>query len=84
MTNRCETFGTGTREKLSRWLATENRQMNGLYGNSLEESSALEKVVEDGNIYGRESGMLQDSWSMMRLPPASPFDNFLKAAGAGR
>ncbi|AAB61061.1 Hypothetical protein F2P16.24 [Arabidopsis thaliana] len=44
MTNRCETFGTGTREKLSRWLATENRQMNGLYGNSLEESSALEKV----------------------------------------
>ncbi|XP_010493942.1 PREDICTED: protein EFR3 homolog B-like isoform X2 [Camelina sativa] len=84
MTNRCETFGTGTRQKLSRWLATENRQMNGLYRNSPEESYALEKVVEDGNIYGRESGVLQDSWSMMRLPPASPFDNFLKAAGAGR
>ncbi|CAA7017161.1 unnamed protein product [Microthlaspi erraticum] len=80
MTNRCETFGTGTRQKLSRWLATENRQVNGLYRDSLEESSALEKVVEDG----RESGAMQDSWSMMRLPPASPFDNFLKAAGAGR
>ncbi|ESQ32200.1 hypothetical protein EUTSA_v10003593mg [Eutrema salsugineum] len=84
MTNRCETFGTGTRQKLSRWLATENRQMNGLYKNSLEESSALEKVTEDGSIYGRESGVLHDSWSMMRLPPASPFDNFLKAAGAER
>ncbi|KAL1212768.1 Protein SEMI-ROLLED LEAF 2 [Cardamine amara subsp. amara] len=84
MTNRCETFGTGTRQKLSRWLATENRQMNGLYRNPLEESSALEKIVEDGNINGREFGLLQDPWSMMRLPPASPFDNFLKAAGAGR
>ncbi|RID43640.1 hypothetical protein BRARA_I00488 [Brassica rapa] len=84
MTNRCETFGTGTRQKLSRWLATENRQVNGLYRNSSEESSALEKVTEDGSIYGRECGVFQDTWSMMSLPPASPFDNFLKAAGAGR
>ncbi|VVA96583.1 unnamed protein product [Arabis nemorensis] len=84
MTNSCETFGTGTRQKLSRWLASESRQMNGLYKNPLEESSALEKIVEDGNMYGRESGVLQDSWSMVSLPPASPFDNFLKAAGAGR
>ena len=44
MTNRCETFGTGTRQKISKWLATENRQVNGLYRNSLEESCALEKV----------------------------------------
>ncbi|KAJ0253150.1 hypothetical protein HA466_0122270 [Hirschfeldia incana] len=84
MTNRCETFGTGTRQRLSRWLATENRQVNGLYRNSAEESSALEKVTEDGSIYGRECGVFQDAWSMMSLPPASPFDNFLKAAGAGR
>lgn len=48
------------------------------------EAYTLLQVVEDGNIYGRESGVLQESWSMMRLPPASPFDNFLKAAGAGR
>ena len=44
MTNRCETFGTGTRQKISKWLATENRQVNGLYRNSLEESCAIEKV----------------------------------------
>ncbi|CAN7025144.1 unnamed protein product [Brassica rapa subsp. trilocularis] len=73
MTNRCETFGTGTRQKISKWLATENRQVNGLYRNSLEESCALEKVTEDNR---------RESWSMMSLPPSSPFDNFLKAAGA--
>ncbi|RID59602.1 hypothetical protein BRARA_F02823 [Brassica rapa] len=72
MTNRCETFGTGTRQKISKWLATENRQVNGLYRNSLEESCALEKVTEDNR---------RESWSMMSLPPTSPFDNFLKAAG---
>ena len=44
MTNRFETFGTGTRQKISKWLATENSQVNGLYRNSLEESCALEKV----------------------------------------
>lgn len=42
------------------------------------------QVTEDGSIYGRECGVFQDTWSMMSLPPASPFDNFLKAAGAGR
>nr|VDC68092.1 unnamed protein product [Brassica rapa] len=72
MTNRCETFGTGTRQKISKWLATENRQVNGLYRNSLEEACALEKVTEDNR---------RESWSMMSLPPTSPFDNFLKAAG---
>ncbi|KAJ4900644.1 Uncharacterized protein Rs2_14595 [Raphanus sativus] len=33
------------------------------------------KVIEDNR---------RDSWSMMSLPPTSPFDNFLKAAGEGR
>ncbi|WZZ49475.1 hypothetical protein YC2023_049582 [Brassica napus] len=45
MTNRFETFGTGTRQKISKWLATENSQVNGLYRNSLEESCALEKEI---------------------------------------
>ncbi|KAL0666843.1 hypothetical protein Bca4012_029547 [Brassica carinata] len=27
MTNRCETFGTGTTQKISKWLATENSQV---------------------------------------------------------
>ncbi|CAN7080354.1 unnamed protein product [Brassica oleracea var. botrytis] len=78
MTNHCETFGTGTRQKISKWLANEKRQLNGLYRNSLEESCALEKVTTEDNR--RESGVQQ-----MSLPPTSPFDNFLKAAGgAGR
>ncbi|XP_013632559.1 PREDICTED: uncharacterized protein LOC106338035 [Brassica oleracea var. oleracea] len=55
MTNRCETFGTGTTQKISKWLATENSQVNGLYRNSLEESCAFEKVTTEDNR--RESGV---------------------------
>ncbi|XP_010546763.1 PREDICTED: uncharacterized protein LOC104818746 [Tarenaya hassleriana] len=84
MANRCETFGSGTRQKLSNWLASENRQINGLgRRDSLANLSVLDKVGDAESITGREVGLPQEHWSTMRLPPASPFDNFLKAAGAG-
>lgn len=84
MTSQCEALGTGTRKKLSNWLAHEN------HGNKATEKlfsafpgngrKTLHKITSEG---GPAQGVVfaQDPWLSMRLPPASPFDNFLKAAG---
>ncbi|KAM5561026.1 protein SEMI-ROLLED LEAF 2 [Rosa sericea] len=86
MARQCEALGTGTRKKLSNWLAHEHHQSNTvrdilsppfLAGGC----TALQKLInEPGVTQGAAS--TQDSWlAAIRLPPASPFDNFLKAAG---
>ncbi|XP_057722578.1 protein SEMI-ROLLED LEAF 2-like isoform X1 [Arachis stenosperma] len=62
MANQCEAIGTGTRKKLSSWLAYDYSQVA---------DKSLLKVSDNSN---------RDSL-VMKLPPASPFDNFLIAAG---
>lgn len=86
MARHCETFGTGTRKKLSNWLAHENHQTRGS-GKSLptffpdDARLALRKIAMDSGLVGGIELPGQDPCLAMRLPPASPFDNFLKAAG---
>ncbi|XP_007031156.2 PREDICTED: protein EFR3 homolog B [Theobroma cacao] len=84
MASRCEAFGTGTRKKLSNWLAHENHQ-NGAADKFLpavladDRHMTLRKITSEGAFNGPVSRL--DPCLAMRLPPASPFDNFLKAAG---
>ncbi|KAM0991928.1 hypothetical protein ACFX13_010424 [Malus domestica] len=84
MASRCEALGTGTRKKLSNWLAYENHQSSvrdRLFpAVPADGRAALQKITSDiGPAHGAASS--QDPWLAIRLPPASPFDNFLKAAG---
>ncbi|CAL5208665.1 unnamed protein product [Lathyrus oleraceus] len=83
MVSQCESLGTCARKKLSNWLTVEN-----LYTQSPDQSflamarnsnAALEKEAYEGeNAQVAASALPRDP---MKLPPASPFDNFLKAAG---
>ncbi|XP_027159144.1 uncharacterized protein LOC113760669 isoform X1 [Coffea eugenioides] len=83
MASQCEALGTDARKKLSNWLTNDGHFVKtdttfppnpGYYG-----LSAIRKVgSEDGPVSGSE--MPKESWSALRLPPASPFDNFLRAA----
>ncbi|CAN1356771.1 Protein SEMI-ROLLED LEAF 2 [Linum perenne] len=83
MTRQCEALGTVTRKKLSNWLAHENQQQTKAADKCLLPAvvpSGLEvqkKVVQmASSVEGMEQYYLP-----MKLPPASPYDNFLKAAG---
>ncbi|XVE89558.1 hypothetical protein DITRI_Ditri20bG0005700 [Diplodiscus trichospermus] len=83
MASRCEAFGTGTRKKLSNWLAHENHQ-HGAADKILptvpsDRHMMLRKITSEGAFNG--SVTRPEPGLAMRLPPASPFDNFLKAAG---
>ncbi|KAM7274041.1 hypothetical protein ACFE04_028705 [Oxalis oulophora] len=81
LTNRCEAFDNGTRQKLSNWLAHENHY-NRISDSSLpafpaDRRLALRQMMSDGEC----AGLATDTTCLsMRLPPASPFDHFLKAA----
>ncbi|XP_050381062.1 protein SEMI-ROLLED LEAF 2 [Argentina anserina] len=88
MARQCEALGTGTRKKLSNWLAHEHHQSNTVRDILSPPfpaggCAALQKIINEprpGVTQG--SASTQDSWlSAIRLPPASPYDNFLKAAG---
>eukprot|EP00256_Glycine_max_P062671 XP_014632182.1 uncharacterized protein LOC106798953 [Glycine max] len=79
MASQCESLGTCARKKLSNWLAFENHYSQALDDKSFLaiadiRNSAPEKVTNGG-------GHAQLPRDPMKLPPASPFDNFLKAAG---
>ncbi|KAF4389767.1 hypothetical protein F8388_009900 [Cannabis sativa] len=90
MASQCEALGTGTRKKLSNWLAHEN-----YHGKAAEKSfpafpfnnsrRTLHQITSEcegeSSAPGQGAAFPQDPWLSMRLPPASPFDNFLKAAG---
>ncbi|KAK9292121.1 hypothetical protein L1049_020079 [Liquidambar formosana] len=82
MASQCEAFGTGTRKKLSNWLVHENlyaRAADKLPSVPANGSPAIMKITsEGGSVPG--GGLSLDPWVAMRLPPASPFDNFLRAA----
>jgi len=83
MASQCEALGTGTRQRLSSWLTHESH-----YAKTSEKlfpaisgdgHSEIKKVNDGGGAV--QGGMLpMDPWLALRLPPASPFDNFLRAA----
>ncbi|XP_059437223.1 protein SEMI-ROLLED LEAF 2 [Corylus avellana] len=84
MASQCEALGTGTRKKLSNWLAHEHHQSRALDkllpAFAADGHLALEKITSSSGP--AQVGVLpHDPWLAMRLPPASPFDNFLRAAG---
>ncbi|XP_009783972.1 protein SEMI-ROLLED LEAF 2 [Nicotiana sylvestris] len=79
----CESLGTDTRKKLSNWLAHENRCTNaaGMAYPAFPTNgpSAVAKILEEeGPVRGPP--LSKEPWLALRLPPASPFDNFLRAA----
>ncbi|XP_031249114.1 protein EFR3 homolog A [Pistacia vera] len=81
LTGHCEALGSGTRQKLSNWLVHENHYARASDKPSFpaNECLALKKIMsEDEPVQG--AMMVQKPWLAMKLPPASPFDNFLKAA----
>ncbi|KAJ9180340.1 hypothetical protein P3X46_008598 [Hevea brasiliensis] len=84
MAKQCEDLGEGTRKKLSNWLAHKTHYSRGagkfLTAFPATECTALEKIMCDATT---EQGAVKpmNPCLAMRLPPASPFDNFLKAAG---
>ncbi|KAL6645700.1 hypothetical protein ACP70R_017308 [Stipagrostis hirtigluma subsp. patula] len=80
MTTQCEALGLGTRKKLSSWLVnghelTPDNPMPSL-------PSAHHSIIPKVNSCGFESihRTSSEPCSTVKLPPASPFDNFLKAA----
>ncbi|KAL6902259.1 hypothetical protein ACP4OV_005135 [Aristida adscensionis] len=80
MTSQCEALGLGTRKKLSSWLingheTTPDNPMPSL-------PSAHQSIIPKVNSCGFEGihRTSSEPCSAVKLPPASPFDNFLKAA----
>ncbi|KAK9041749.1 hypothetical protein V6N11_016839, partial [Hibiscus sabdariffa] len=80
MASQCEAFGTGTRKKLSNWLAHENGAADKIIPTVADDRQALmlQKISNERALTGAVSQL--NPCLSMRLPPASPFDNFLKAA----
>ncbi|GJN08071.1 hypothetical protein PR202_ga25959 [Eleusine coracana subsp. coracana] len=80
MTSQCEALGLGTRKKLSSWLVNGHESTPDNPMPSLP--SAHHSIIPRMNSYGFESihHTPSESCSTVKLPPASPFDNFLKVA----
>lgn len=83
MASQCEALSTGPRRKLSNWLAHENNCARSAADHFFSETdgrTAIKKITgNDAPLQG--DIMPKDQCLTMKLPPASPFDNFLKAAG---
>ncbi|XP_028791403.1 uncharacterized protein LOC114747268 [Neltuma alba] len=83
MASQCEALGMCARKRLSNWLAYENHYSHtddkSLLAFNEKGISAIEKVANDGG-HAHVAALPGDPWLAMKLPPASPFDNFLKAA----
>ncbi|GAB4835674.1 hypothetical protein Ancab_000584 [Ancistrocladus abbreviatus] len=84
LASQCEALGAGTRKKLSSWLSPENQQgrtaERPIQALPSDETVAISKITSDNSIRGSSSSM--DRWSTLRLPPASPFDNFLRSVSS--
>ncbi|KAM0954487.1 putative armadillo-like helical protein [Dioscorea sansibarensis] len=72
MASQCEALGMGTRKKLSSWLGNGHESIS-------EKPTIIGKMNSEKSKLG--SFVPSEPWVALRLPPASPFDNFLKAAG---
>lgn len=79
MASQCEAFGIGMRKKLSTWLVSGHDEVlqNPLHALHASNKLANGKV----HIYDSQQVLVGQPWRALRLPPASPFDNFMKAAG---
>ncbi|CAM8888674.1 unnamed protein product [Rhodiola kirilowii] len=83
MTSQCEALGTGNRKKLTNWLVYDNH-----FAKSLDYRLPTLSIVEYPEVMNITSddgcittnGSAADPWMAIKLPPASPFDNFLRAA----
>ncbi|GLT88420.1 hypothetical protein SLE2022_064470 [Rubroshorea leprosula] len=84
MASQCEALTSGTRKKLSNWLAQENHQSRtpGRFLPTAVPVDGCNAFWEITSNAGLSKAVLpRDPCLGVRLPPASPFDNFLKAAG---
>ncbi|KAL2490399.1 Uncharacterized protein Adt_26027 [Abeliophyllum distichum] len=81
MTNQCESLGVDTRKRLSNWLIHENHctKANDVFLPPFPADglSAVRKISSDDQP---SAALPASPWLALRLPPASPFDNFLRAA----
>ncbi|KAJ8447080.1 hypothetical protein Cgig2_022809 [Carnegiea gigantea] len=78
MAGHCEALETGTRKKLSNWLAHETTSAGHAFPLLADGRALISKVPCHINPV-QEGAAPQDQYSALRLPPASPFDNFLRA-----
>ncbi|KAE8684254.1 hypothetical protein F3Y22_tig00111149pilonHSYRG00046 [Hibiscus syriacus] len=80
MASQCEALGTGTMKKLSNWLAHEKGVADKIIPTVAADRHAmmLQKMSNESALTRAVSQI--DPCLSKRLPPASPFDNFLKAA----
>ncbi|XP_038980454.1 protein SEMI-ROLLED LEAF 2-like isoform X1 [Phoenix dactylifera] len=79
MASQCESLGMGTRKKLSSWLVGGHDLIPGNPASAYPTGEQL--AIRTVNAYGCEQQALipVEPRPALRLPPASPFDNFLKA-----
>ncbi|KQK21991.1 uncharacterized protein LOC100831072 isoform X2 [Brachypodium distachyon] len=79
MTSQCEALGSGTRKKLSSWLVNGHESTP---DNPVPNLPAAQNfITPKANSCGLEINRTSlEPCSTVKLPPASPFDNFLKAA----
>lgn len=78
MAGQCEALEAGTRKKLSNWLAQENSSSGEAFAFPSDAATVTYPVSpRAGEVHG-EMGS-SDQFNTLRLPPASPFDNFLHA-----
>ncbi|KAJ4817138.1 ARM repeat superfamily protein [Rhynchospora pubera] len=81
MASQCEALGMGSRKKLSSWLVNsyDSAEDNITQDLHMGHHIPMQKV----NSCSSEIELTKQTepWLTLKLPPASPFDNFLKAAG---
>uniref|UniRef100_A0A1D1ZJR9 Protein EFR3 cmp44E n=1 Tax=Anthurium amnicola TaxID=1678845 RepID=A0A1D1ZJR9_9ARAE len=81
MASQCEALGMGTRKKLSCWLGNNDELTLDKPTTTLCGCKQLTCGREMNGIGFEQEGFTRaEPWLAWRLPPASPFDNFLKAA----
>ncbi|XP_020690415.1 uncharacterized protein LOC110105315 isoform X1 [Dendrobium catenatum] len=79
MASQCEAFGMGMRKKLSTWLVSGHDEV---LQNPLQAIHGSDKLANGKvQITDSQQVLVGQSWRVLRLPPASPFDNFMRAAG---
>ncbi|CAN6467929.1 unnamed protein product [Victoria cruziana] len=81
MASQCEALGLGTRKKLSSWLVQDPKVEFLSFSNDAQPSRQAVDAKDRSETDRQKDGLPQEPWQALRLPPASPFDNFLKAAG---
>ncbi|KAF5178819.1 Efr3-like protein [Thalictrum thalictroides] len=74
MTYHCEALGTCAMKNLSNWLNHEAHEAK-----SADQLVLTLPITSDVTGPRQEGGISTEPWLAMRLPPASPFDNFLRA-----